>query len=418
MTVNSKNPAFITGQLHADLFLGFITFLFDNCQQRGIEDLFFCTREGVFFKALFDSVFKRSPEFSTVRTHVLEASRLSVFPATVIGENELELSGLFRLYKRQSPTTLLKSLGLDFENYADLFARYNLDPNLLEKEFEFMNRLQGFLADHEFKERTYPKLRNHKSAVLGYLSQCFAGCQRIGFVDIGWRGTIQNSIATLMSERQFIGLYMGLAFERNIMRPNCEKIAYGPNQNNSREYVDLLHAVNVLEFVCLSTGGSASGYAQNTTGQFAANMSIDAQENLCIEEFSIPFQQGVLSAVCKAEPQELIAAHQGGRLREIAMEQWSNIIRKPPQELVDAYFSLKSNEVFGRGMMADQAITPSLWHSLTALVSQNRRLQLIRFLTYNQWAEGYLMRRDVNRYYRWLIYALMRLATLYKFLKF
>jgi len=417
MTVHSDNPAFVAGQQHADLFLGFSCFIFNTCQQRGIEDLFFCTREGVFFKDVFDAIFNRNAANPAIKTHLLEASRLSVFPATVLGKNGLDLSGLFRLYKKQSPVTLLRSLGLDPSDYADLFTRYHLAPNLLENETEFMNRLQGFLSDPEFKERTYSKLQDQRTSTVGYLSQRLRKIERIGFVDIGWRGTIQNSIATLMPDLHFVGMYLGLAPERNIMRPNCEKLAYGPNQNLSRDFIDLLHAVNVLEFVCLSIGGSTSCYVQNESGHRQARMHVNAGENPCIENFSIPFQQGVLSVAQATDTDTLQSRHSIGELKAKALAQWRNLVQQPPQELVDAYFSLKSNEVFGLGTTADQSATPSLKQIIAAPFFPRRRQQLVRFLTYNQWAKGMLFRRDLGQLSKAAYFVLLKSAVAYKTFK-
>ncbi len=417
MPANEQNPAFVCSQKHADLFIGFATFLYQNCLERGLSDLFFCTREGVFFKAVFDALFCRTNESPAVRTHLLEASRLSVFPATVLVDGRLELAGLFRLYKQQSVNTILRSLGLKVEQYADLIARHGLDADRLESEADAMHTLRGFLHDEQFIARCYPELEHKRNTTLGYLSQQFGDLQKIGFVDIGWRGTIQNCIATLMPGSQFIGLYLGLALERNIMRPNCEKIAYGPNQNASREYVDLLHAVNVLEFVCLSTSGSASGYRQSETGEYVANMHIDPQENLVIESFSIPFQQGVMKAARQADPLDAINSHLGGNLKQDAMKHWRKLIRKPCQELVDAYFSLQSNEVFGLGTLADQSKVPLFRNILAAAFSGEKRRQLVRFLTYSQWADGYKRRKDLDLQRRWGLFGLMKAAEKYKYLK-
>ncbi len=409
-----QSPAFHLGQQHADLFLGFSCFLFDNCQQRHLGDLFFCTREGVFFKAVFDALFCRPEEATTVNTHLLEASRLSVFPATVLVDDQLDLSGLFRLYKQQSPLTILKSLGLNPDDYMDLLSRYDLNPHQLENEAVTQNLLSAFLQDDLFIERAYPNLKHHRRAALAYLSQCFADLKHIAFVDIGWRGTIQNSIATLLPDRHFRGLYMGLALERNLMQPNCEKWAYGPNQNISNRDTDLLHAVNVLEFTCLSNGGSASNYQQTASGEFVASMRSDPAENARIEAFSLPFQQGVLSSAKSADIGVTMGLHRSGELRYKALSQWRSLIQNPAQSLVDAYFGLISNEVFGLGTMKDQSAVPRLRNIALAMFSKEQRRDLVRFLTYSQWTHGHLRRKDLPRGSKWVVYLLMRMAEMFK----
>jgi hypothetical protein len=414
MSVEPRTAAFELGRQHADLYLGFSCFLLEQSRKSRIEKLNFCTREGVFFKAVFDTLFENGFNGYQIDTGLLEVSRLSTFAPAIAINGAVDFDSLFRLYRKQSPRTLIASLGSDPNEYGELVAQHGLTMDEFCEQPTPGSRLSRLLEDQRFLGRIYPHLARERTLALCYLRQHLDAFSRLGIVDIGWRGTIQNSIAALFPEKDFHGMYLGLALERNVMRPNCRKIAYGPNQNQSSENSDLLHAVNVLEFICLSNSGSAEGYTVNDDGSAKAVMGFNAEEDACVEAFSLPFQEGVLSVARETDIQELSRQHESGTLRIKAMDHWRDLVKRPPASLVKAYFDLKSSEKFGLGLLNHQAVLPTLTTVALSPFVSSRRQRLIRFLIYSQWAEGLRKREDLNWVSKWVFYVLMKLALRYK----
>lgn len=411
----ARTEAFELGRRHADLFLGFSCFLQEQAQREQLETLFFCTREGVFFKAVYDALFSKAPRKQFHQTTgLLEASRLSVFAPSIFNDNTIDYELLFKLYNRQSPGSILHSLGQDPEDYSDLLVKYGLQEDELFDSVAKGSQLASLLSDPQYIEKVHTSLSEQRKALRRYLKQHFKDQQKIGFVEIGWRGTIQNSIARLFPEREFCGLYLGLALERITMGPNSRRLAYGPDHNLGTEYIDLLDAINVLEFVCLSGGGSAESYQTQPDGHVTARMRHLAEEDQRIEAFSLPFQQGVLAMAVQADVELLMNEHNSGRLRTRAMESWRDLLKRPNETLVNSYFALKSNEQFGLGSISDQSVVPSLATVFLSPVSKTRRQQLIRYLTYSQWAEGMMHRKDLGPLSRFMYFVLMKLAVNYK----
>jgi hypothetical protein len=408
-----KESAFELGRRHAELFLGFSCFLKEQADLGEIDTLFFCTREGVFFKAAFDALFNRQESAGPLNTELLEVSRLSTFAPSLVTAQSIDIAPLFKLYARLSPDSILRSLGQDPGEFTKLMDKHGLTG---EEQFgdPSASRLAAFLGDPEFIGRVHPRMSEQKSALHAYLQHRLAGRTKIGFVEIGWRGTIQNSVARLFPEKAFHGMYLGLALEREPMNSNCRKTSYGPDRNVSAENADLLDAINVLEFVCLSTGGSAQGYEMHPDGSVTARMQHFAEEDTCIKEFSVPYQQGVLSAAAESDAEDLYRVHLSGRLRASALDRWRDLLGKPDPCLVETYFKLKSNEQFGRGTISDQATVPTFATVVLAPFSSSRRQQLTRYLTYSQWAEGMLRRKDLRLFQRLVFHGLMMFARIYK----
>jgi len=411
--MEKQTAAFDLGRRHADLFIGFSCFLKEQVEREEIDTLFFCTREGVFFKAVFDALFNREEGTSPLNTKMLEVSRLSSFAPTLISGDSIDIAPLFKLYAMLSPVSILRSLGQDPDGFSDLVGKHSLLP---DEQFgdSASSRLAAFLHDPVFIERVYPRVAGQRSALQTYLRHHLADRKKIGFVEIGWRGTIQNAIAQLCPEKTFHGMYLGLALERQTMNSNCRKTAYGPDRNQNIENADLLDAINVLEFVCLSTGGSAEGYETHPDGSVTARMQHVAEEDACIGQFSVPYQQGVLSVAAVANAAAVWQTQVSGQLRDSALEKWRNLLGKPDPFLVETYFRLKSNEKFGRGSISDQSVVPSFTTVMLAPFSSTRRQKLIRYLTYSQWAEGMLHRTDLALPSRLIFYLLMSFALKYK----
>lgn len=413
--VPTQLGAFELGRQNADLFMGFSCFLLEQSRHNKIEKLCFCTREGTFFKLVFDTLFEHVSGKDTVpETRLLEVSRLStVAPSLLLGKS-IEFNPLFRLYKKQTPRKILTSLGQTPDKFVDLIAMHGLLMDELFEKPMVDTRLNSFLADKTLTERIYPHLAQQRSFFRKYLENHLGESERIGIVDIGWHGTIQNSIARVYSEKKFFGMYLGLALKRFEMNSNCQKIAYGPDRNLNSANSTLLNAMNVLEFICLSTGGSAEGYDPQPDGSVNARMRHLSEEDRCVEEFSIPFQQGVLAVASETDPVALFREHQSGELKINALDQWRRLLTRPDESLVKSYFSLKSNEKFGHGAVHDQSITPPLSTVFLAPFSKSRRHQLITFLTNSQWAEGMRHRSDVTLRSKLVFYPLMKTALIYK----
>lgn len=412
--MSAKNAAYHLGRGSAELFIGFSAFLHRQAVASEVERLFFITREGVFFKRVFETLFGEQFGSTSIRTGLLRASRMSVFPPSIVNESGLYLKDIFRLYPNHSPSSLLTSLGLTPSEYESLAQSYGLKMNAIVHSAAEKRHLEAFVADARFLDLALPELIRKRSTAMRYFQAEFEGLKKIGLVEIGWRGTAQAAIGRLFPGLHFVGMYLGLAEDRNLLGANCERHAYGPNQNHSSEYLDLLHAVNVLEFACLSECGSTVGYEDGAGGHVSPRVEIDPLENRRIREFSQPFQEGVLAVAGETKIGELWQWYDSGQLRPLALSKWRNLIKRPNPDLVKAYFSLRSNERFGLGEISSQAIVPTISELVASFVSSRHRHQTIRFLVYTQWVEGMGCRSDLNGPQRWIITTLMRFARRYK----
>jgi len=403
------------GRQKALLFQAFAYFAHRQARDLNLDTLYFITREGAFFKAVHESLFREPWKGEApIDTVLLEASRQSTFGPSVATGSELDLSRLWNLYPRITPRAFLKSLNLDEEEFARFFELKGLPLDHLVSAPWKDENFQKVLGDEAFRQRMKNCLENDSEITQSYFSPRFEGKEKIGLVEIGWQGSIQDGLALIYPNKHFYGFYLGLAIAKNPALPNSSKFAFGPDRNRSRHHKELLNAVNLLEFMCLSPGGSTSGYRLQTPEVAVAERTRSAAEDALIEQFSIPFQRGVISQSSPSQLVKLQELDDSGGLRKSALRQWANILEQPQPDLVQAYFALKSNEEFGMGEFRDQAATPSWMTIGISPFSAHARESLIRYLTYSQWAKGLRSRQDISVSKRWVLYFLMRTALIAK----
>ena len=406
---------FECGQRHAELFIGFSYFLREQAERQELEKLYFCTREGVFFKRVFEGLFQHDA-WSNFEIELLPVSRKSVFPASILGDNGPDFTHLFRLYKTHSPRTIIGSLSLDSVSFRSYFEKAGLRFNQFVQTTKDKATLQSVLRDRDFVSEVSSELQHQRARVTDYFDERFSPHQRIGLVDIGWRATVMAALGRLYPEKSLTGLFLGLAADRNTFGPNCTKVAYGPDFGESKDYVRLLHAVDVPEFICLSDTPTTIGYRLAESGSAIPVPGEELDTSASISSFSIPFQDGVIDIATKTTPDSIKQDHQSGALRKRAMTHWKSLLRRPPQDLVDAYFSLRSDEGFGLAENRDQSSVPGTSEVLLSIFSTEKRRRLKRFLIYNQWVEGMCRRKDLGVIHRWSLFCLMKTAEIYKLL--
>lgn len=405
---------FELGRQNADLFLGFSCYIKDQADQAGIRDLYFCTREGFFFKKVFDALFEDQAGYPGINTRMLSVSRQSVFPVSILEADGPDFSNLFRLYKTHSPRSFLKSLGLSSGESLRFFSDAGLDVGELVTSSQDVETFSSVLADTNFVALVESGLRAEKASVLGYFSAEFEQRNQLAIVDIGWRATVLAALARLYPDRQFMGFYLGLAHERNTFGRNTEKYAYGPDFDRSVGPLELLHAVDVLEFICLSPSSSVAGYQQRTDQGFEPVEAPESGSSEQVRAFSEPFQKGVVAVARETDPDSAMSSHKNGKLRESAMTCWKSLLSQPDPKLVSAFFAFKSDESFGLAETRNQSDVPAFSDVMVAIFSAERRAKIKRYLIYNQWAKGMLNRRDLGIMKRSFWYCIMKVAEGYK----
>jgi FMN phosphatase YigB (HAD superfamily) len=398
------------GRQCSPLLLGFVLMAMERAVSDKVEALYFLTREGEFFL----EIYRRLADgdvlgFTPPRAELLMVSRLATFAGSLREFSTTELMRLWNQYSVQSLQALFKSLAMDPVELAASAERHGLDM-VGPIRYPWQDpRVKAFFDDPDVRIRIERHLAAKRKDLRAYLASAGIdeGSGRIGIVDIGWRGTIQDNLAYALPELKVLGYYLGLNRFLNAQPENVGKNAYGPDLNESDALGALLDYVAPIEMLCNSSNGSVDGY-ESTAHGVKVIRHVDDEENRVHAEYVRHFQAGVLDSVPYWADFLRTHAYSSAELRPMAMEIWNRIIYHPSPLLTGAFFQLNHNEVFGVGGFMDKRRTIGIGDVLRAFVSREGRIRLQGYLSGSGWTPGLVRCPDVP----WYLRAVLRLLLL------
>ncbi len=415
--LSTKQAAALSlGVQAAPLFIGFAIWVAEQAILQKLDQLHFFTREGEFFHKVFCALFKhqRLSGHDLPPTNVLAVSRLSTFAPSMKEVTVQEMSRVWSLFKVQSVSGLFVTLGLDIGKFSDLLNTLGLHPTDIISAPEHSPELRRLFETPSFVEEVESIVESQASLLKSYLKQCGVnGGGRIGVVDIGWRGTIQDNIALIVPEAHFFGMYLGLRRVINEQPENVSKAAYGPDENTLSEPSLLFTNFAAMELLCNSPFGSVIGY-NITDGCTNPQRHVDGEENLAYEDFVQPFQQGVLIAAKHWESYLERYMVSSNELHAISMHIWDTLRRAPGEGLVDVYLRTPQPDLFCYGERFNRSQYPSLSTIFLSPISNERRRQLIDFIRRVQWTEAIENTKDIGLLHKNMLLLAFRAANLVK----
>ena len=202
---NSKKAPF-------NIFLADIVFFISKLHKKMIQDdvqiALFCSREGQLLKRLFDiyqdTFFGKNQKICTEYFYV--SRRSTLYSSFTSLENE-EFEMIFRQYKKITLQNFL--LNLNFSDNEIILICQDLkekptyvltvDDHLLEK----LKKHPQFIAKFNKEKKDSQLLRD-------YIERLTKNQNEVYLVDVGWKGTIQDSIKKALPDKRIVGYYLGL----------------------------------------------------------------------------------------------------------------------------------------------------------------------------------------------------------------
>ena len=395
------NPLFIEGVELAILFTGFALYIDEICRRTGVDQVHFFTREGIFFKQVFDLLQALNPyRLPPLRSRLLPVSRIATFFPSLRQISCSELMRMWSQYSEQSMQMMFSSLGLDTDPYLDCLHRHGLEPDEIIVSPWLDQRVVELFADQDFVQLLEEERQRREQALrLFCRAKKFGTDSKAVIVDIGWRGTIQDNLAYIFPGMDITGIYLGLQEFFNTQPENTRKHAFLANANQGDSH-PILHHVMPLEMLCFETGGSAVGYRLGSHGHVEVMYEADEQGDRFHRRWISSFQAGVLAGV--EQLCHLVRQHGLGvqELREIGKEQAARLICEPPPAICRAFFALRQDDTFGM----NRVIYPGesrfrLRDKVLSYFSPTRRHRFLHDLEASGWPQGLLRYRYGGIFY-------------------
>lgn len=225
------------------LLYGYTKWLLSELESNNLKSIFFLAREGYLLKKAFDIV----NTSSNITSEYIYVSRRSVRPALL--QNIENLKDLYKIIKIKDSTSVkkfLKDIGLN-ENDSDIFKKYNYNLDTLIKDISEMNEIFD-----ELKNKIKFNANKEKENIIGYLRQkkIFGN---IAISDVGWAGSMQKSLCTILNDCSIIGYYMATTDDYK----DIKKSSF------LRSYEDIRPFVHLFENLFLAQHGTTLKYKVN-----------------------------------------------------------------------------------------------------------------------------------------------------------
>jgi FMN phosphatase YigB (HAD superfamily) len=267
------------------IITGFILYTLQQASQEGIKRLYFLSRDG---ETMLEVACELAARLKIdIQLSYLYVSRTAVFPALV--RNSTEHAKLDWVKEDNILLTLriiADRLKLNVNRLMDGMLRIGValhDPDKQLSRGEFEKISSALLTDSHLLQMVYESGDHAFSSLKGYLEQegVFDGT-KIGLVDLGWHGSIQDVIHELFADRLgfngISGYYFGVDRQGS---PSNRKYGFVFNHNVAAGFAKYKNLFRVLmEVLCSGREGMVLGYNKNSLEQYEPTLgAIEHPEN-------------------------------------------------------------------------------------------------------------------------------------------
>lgn len=304
-----QSSGYELGALLAPAFIAFARYVLEQAQRLGLERLLFLSREGLTFLRIY----RRTVRALDAGCAAL-GGRDAVPPAAYLGVSriatflpsldELSLRGLHRLlrqYAQQSLRQLLRNLSLPADEFLPLAQRHGIAD--ADAPLERLDVGAGvdhepvgggaaapdapvarFLADPEVQRRFGAHRDRAQALLAAYLRQKgFFDGRRVGIVDIGWKGSIQDNLVRAVRHEpdrpEVHGLYFGLTHVAEDDLPGSFKHAYLADTRRGDLLEEVIFKnVSVFEMFASAAHGGVVGYRPRRPGAAQVRAAVKAED--------------------------------------------------------------------------------------------------------------------------------------------
>jgi FMN phosphatase YigB (HAD superfamily) len=419
---SQKIESFKLGLSMAPLFVGFLFYVIDGAITDNVDKICYLTREGEFFKKIHDQLYSDGSKYfghKVPPSELLEVSRLSTFLPSLKNTSPEEFARMWRVHGQQSIEGFFITLGFQVDKFQSLLDSYKIEKSEIIVAPTADMRFVGLIESDEFRSIIDSRLVEQRDILKKYLAQknLIQG-MRVGLVDVGWRGSIQDNLASIFECNNFYGYYLGLKNFVERQPVNAHKSAWLIDESNNFDLVKAkcLEAFAVIEMLCNSRSGSVAdyGFLDNIV---VAKKHINENENLAYDKFTKYFQDGVLAAspVIKDYVDRYVIAP--SEMRDFALRIWHLAASNPSEKMVDVFMKSSQHDIFALGDVFDRSDIPSLASIFKSFFVKEDRSKLIKFVGRVQWTAAIKKMNGIGFLHRSILLSIFYMANFYRIYK-
>lgn len=333
------------------LLFGFSTWLLDSARANNLDYLYFLSRDGHILKQHYDIVANGVTD-APPSTYMYASRRALNIPAiSVLDEQSLDFL-LGSSDEARSPSQLLSRIGLDPEAYVSAITHVGLTLHKKLLTNSDRDRMRSLFLSIE--SEVLAQATKERGLVQQYFDELnLSRSDRVGIVDIGWHGSMQNSISSILERSTSRACVFGYYLATN---PKANKYA-GAGRRMSGYlcnfgapwfmYEITLKSIQLLEFVCSAPHPTVVGLKRE--GALVQPVFADPDVSALQSSRADVLQRGSLDFA-----QDMaIAWRQAGYptvSRETAIHPFAQVLYSPTVEEARALGNLEHMAAFGGNM--------------------------------------------------------------------
>ena len=267
-------------------FYSFVDHLINKAHVSGIKDVYFLARDGYVFQQIFDQlVSERKLDMQSHYLHISRKSGCFFDPRTLFARLELDDN-----WQQSLPETLaliVKRCGAEDVASVPRPEAYGLTYDTKITEVAKTSNFKLWLRDFSANKDVIAAFQEKKTLLFEYLkfTGLSASTNTVAIVDIGWSGSIQNTIHEILSERGYCVPLLGFYFGRGLFS-GIESLKVGQCIQQGYIFDSVSHskppmhncAFSFLEILAGAPHGSVKGYVYGPKSIEPTMESIDAKE--------------------------------------------------------------------------------------------------------------------------------------------
>lgn len=373
----------------ARLYYFIAKWLVENAKDE-VDNIYFLARDGYIIKKIVDDYF--SNELGSVKTHYLYTSRRA-FQFAECAEGDIEeLAFILTRFNPQfdqkiTVREILSNLNVEQSEFESSLKEYDLElDTLLSINDGSLTRAQKFIKNNSGE--ILKILNQEKEALLKYLEQegLFEN-KRNAIFDVGWRGSIQKSMQSLLGSK-LMGFYFGTnQFVHNDVAKHSKGFVIDKGlPNEMSEFIS--HYLMIFEMLFTAPHGSLQYFKEEEEGEITPVLS-DVENGGVFYNAISSLQKGAVEGVGEIKKYS----------RFFGVDNTVFSIKKIKNKLaskrfVDLYhFSSLSNSV-GFGECSDLKKYVDIYE-MSCYVKKEGELKTRA--SYNLWPGAYLVRDEMGR---------------------
>ena len=307
LSTDKGKPENITANTFAVSFYSYVASMIDYCSSKGIKNIYFLSREGLFFKKIFDII-----NTTEIKGYYFCASRISLYPLSVSEINEKTLDELIYFIKVHDDTPvsisqIFKMLKIEYD-LSDIMCECGVNKNTL---FDLSNEhdkdvLKSVVLDKRIRDAFSKAKQEYTVVFKKYLEELdFLGSETVMVADIGWSGSMQTYLQKILKDNGYIQKIEGFYFcYDRFMEMYKNKNNYSPGRKQGyfqypldavepiKDESDVLNRIP-LEFITSANHGTVISYEEDS-GSVKPVYMAHVKEMRQHERYIAPIQEQVL----------------------------------------------------------------------------------------------------------------------------